>query len=221
MKTCIYKITNTVNKKVYIGSAIDFTERKNRHLLHLRKNKHCNKKLQRFVNKYGIDKLKFEILEHCEKERLIEREQHYITFFNCVKTGFNILSTAGSWLNNKHTAVSRRKISAIKKGVQTKGMLGKKHNDETKKLISEKAKGRKQSDVTIQKRVSKNKGKKRPLSAIYITRKKREILNREQVLKIRELIKEGMRQSDIASMFGVCQGVISRINIGKAYYDVI
>lgn len=221
MKSCIYKISNTINNWIYIGSAIDFNNRKAKHLRQLKVNQHCNKKLQRFVNKYGIDKLIFDIVENCEKERLIEREQFYINKFDCVKNGFNILITAGSWLNHKHTKEARNKISAIKKGVQSKGMLGKKHSDKTKELIAEKAKGRKQSSQTIKKRISKNIGKKRPLSAIYITRKKREILNREQVLEIRELLKQGIKQTEIASKYGVCQGVISRVNIGKAYYDVI
>ena len=221
MKSCIYKISNTINSRIYIGSAINFMNRKAKHIRQLRANKHCNDKLQRFVNKYGIDKISFEVVEYCEKQILIEREQFYINKFDCVKKGFNILITAGSWLNHKHSKYTKKRMSEIKKGVQTKGMLGKKHSDKTKELIAEKAKGRKQSSQTIQKRISKNTGKKRPLSAIYITRKKREILNREQVLEIRELLKQGIKQTEIAHKYGVCQGVISRVNIGKAYYDVI
>lgn len=99
-------------------------------------------------------------------------------------------------------------------------MLGKKHTDESKRKISEKAKGRKQSTETIEKRVKKNTGKKRPESAIFATRKKMEILNREQVLAIRGMLLEGIKQADIAKLFGVCQGVISRVHTKKAYYDV-
>jgi len=219
--TCIYKISNSINSRIYIGSAVNFRLRKNRHITHLNKNKHCNKKLQRFVNKYGIDKLNFEIVECCEKNDLITREQYYIDLFDCVKKGFNILKTAGSWLNHKHKKSSIKKQSESKKGITSTGMLGKKHTDNTKKLISNKAKGRKQSEQQIQKRVDKNIGKKRPESAIYTTRKKLEILTSEQVLKIREMLKLKINQYVIAKEFGVCQGVISRINIGKAYYDVV
>lgn len=221
MKSCIYKISNSINSRIYIGSAINFQNRKAKHLRQLKFNQHTNNKLQRFVNKYGLDKLLFEIIEHCEKEKLIEREQFYIDKFNCVKNGFNILVTAGSWLNNKHSKKSKEKMSAIKMGVQTKGMLGKKHSEEIKMKIAKKAFGRKQDEKTILKRIKKNTGKKRPLSAIYITRKKREILNREQVLRIREMLSNGLKQTEIAKEFNVCQGVISRINTNKAYYDVI
>lgn len=221
MKSCIYKISNKINSRIYIGSAIDFVNRKSKHLRQLNSNKHCNIKLQRFYNKYGNESLVFSIVEYCEKENLLEREQFYINNLNCVTNGFNILSTAGSWLNHSHTEKSKKKLSATKKGIQTKGMLGKVHSEKTKELIAKKALGRKQSEDTIKKRISKNTGKKRPLSAIYITRKKREILNREQVLKIRELLNQKINQYEIAKQFGVCQGVISRINIGKAYYDVV
>lgn len=221
MITCIYKISTTISNRIYIGSAINFQNRKAKHIRQLRVNKHCNIKLQRFVNKYGLDKLNFEIIEQCKKQLLLEREQFYIDKYDCVKNGFNILKTAGSWLNHKHSEISKQKQSSSKKGIQSKGMLGKTHKEESKILMAEKAFGRKQSNETIQKRVSKNTGKQRPLSAIYITRKKREILNRQQVLKIRELIAEGIKQTDIAKEFKVSQGVISRVNIGKAYYDVI
>jgi group I intron endonuclease len=220
MKSGIYKISNTINGRIYIGSAVDLQKRKAKHLFQLKINKHCNNKLQRFVNKYGIENLLFECIELCEKENLIKREQYFIDFFGCVKNGFNILQTAGSWLNHKHTKETRKKQSIAKKGIQSKGMLGKKHTDETKNLIAKKAFGRKQTEKQIQNRIKKNTGKKRPISAILTVRKKLEILNREQVLEIRELLKTGMKQIDIAKKFNVCQGVISRVNIGKAYYDV-
>ena len=30
----------------------------------------------------------------------------------------------------------------------------------------------------------------------------------------------GVKQTNIAKEFNVCQGVISRVNLGKAYFDV-
>lgn len=220
MQTGIYIIKNTVNSRVYIGSAIDFRIRKNKHITHLNKNIHCNKKLQRFVNKYGIDKLVFSLIELCSKDNLLNREQFYINDYNAVKNGFNILPTAGNWLNHKHSQKTKDKISKVKKGIPSTGMLGKTHTSETKNKISIKAKGRKQSVETIEKRVAKNTGKVRPLSAIITVRKKREILSRVQVLEIRTLLSQGISQTEIAKMYGVCQGVISRVHTKKAYYDV-
>lgn len=218
--TCVYKISNSINSRIYIGSAIDFRLRKNRHITHLNKNIHCNKKLQRFVNKYGINKLVFEIIERCDKSKLIETEQFYINTLNCIRNGFNILPTAGSWLNHKHSKESILKQSLSKRGIKTTGMLNKKHTEETKNKIRLKATGRKQSTQTIQKRVKKNTGKKRPESANEIVRKKLSKLSDNQIREIRILLKDGTRQIDIAKKFGVCQRNISRIKQNISYFNV-
>ena len=49
----IYKITNTINNQIYIGSAIDIKDRWRCHKRDLLKYKHYNKKLQHAWNKYG------------------------------------------------------------------------------------------------------------------------------------------------------------------------
>jgi group I intron endonuclease len=220
MKTGIYKISNSINRRIYIGSAINFRLRKNRHVTSLKNNKHYNAKLQGFVNKYGIDKLNFELIEECNKENLIQIEQYYIDKYKAVKNGFNILPTAGSWLNKKHSKYSRKKISDTKKGKQTKTMLGKKHSEKTKKLISEKAIGRKQSQKTIANRVKKNTGKIRPKSAIETVRKKLSKLSDNEAMQIKILLQKKVKQMDIAKMFNVCQRSISRIHQGISYTHV-
>lgn len=218
MITCIYKITNSINKRIYIGSAVNFRLRKNRHITSLNKNKHCNNKLQRFVNKYGIDKLSFSILEECEKQKLLEREQFYMDSLECVKKGFNILPIAGSWLNKKHTKASIKKQSLAKKGKAT--TTGIKHSEQTKDKIRQKAIGRKQSIETIQKRVDKNTGKKRSEKAKELTAIKNSKLSDIDVIKIRELLNDGVFQKEISIMFGVCQRNISRIKQGISYKHI-
>lgn len=49
----IYKIINTINGKIYVGSAKYFAGRKGEHYSMLRNNKHSNKHLQNSYNKYG------------------------------------------------------------------------------------------------------------------------------------------------------------------------
>ena len=66
----IYKITNKVNKKYYIGSACDLYKRYKEHRSALVSNRHHNKQLTRFVNKYSIDNLEFCLLEECTPEEL-------------------------------------------------------------------------------------------------------------------------------------------------------
>jgi hypothetical protein len=59
--------------------------------------------------KYGHSNFKLEILEYCEKENVISREQHYLDIF---KPQYNILKNAYSLLGYKHSAESRAKMSA-------------------------------------------------------------------------------------------------------------
>lgn len=105
--TGIYKIYHIKDKsKLYIGSAAGttkyggFANRFRRHLYDLFYNKHCNLKLQNYCNKYGLDGLKFEIIEICEYSKCIEREQYY---FNTLFPYFNIAKTAGNTLGVKPT----------------------------------------------------------------------------------------------------------------------
>ena len=79
----IYLISSIMHPdRVYVGSAINTPTRKWRHFNELEKDIHCNSKMQRHVNKYGIDDLTFSIVEPCLPELLIQREQYYIDTLN-------------------------------------------------------------------------------------------------------------------------------------------
>lgn len=115
----IYKITNTVNNKIYIGSSINIKQRIVVHLYDLKTNTHSNKYLQRTYNKYGIDSLKFEILEYTDKENLLLREQYYLDTLQSYNSeiGYNLCKIAGSTLGFKHSETTKLKMSESKKGV--------------------------------------------------------------------------------------------------------
>lgn len=98
----IYKITNVINNKFYIGSAFNLNQRFNRHKRELTLNIHSNKKLQNSVNKYGIKNFKFEILANCPKEYCIKLEQYFI---DNLKPILNNSPTAG---NNYGCRYNRR-----------------------------------------------------------------------------------------------------------------
>ena len=87
----IYKITNTKNNKVYIGSSIDIEKRWQEHINSLKKNRHHSAKLQRSYNATS-DKtvFNFELIEEVEdKSILFTREQYYIDLFDAFKSGYN------------------------------------------------------------------------------------------------------------------------------------
>ena len=81
----IYKITNTINNKMYIGQSINIKERIAEHK-RLALNKEFLNKFQYplylALNKYGIDNFKFEIIMECSEEQLNYWEQYWIEKLN-------------------------------------------------------------------------------------------------------------------------------------------
>jgi group I intron endonuclease len=132
--TGIYLIRNKVNNNIYIGSAINISNRKKTHLHQLKYNiHHCNY-LQRSFNKHGKDNFIFEILEYCEKDKLIEREQHFINILN---PRYNICRIAGSSLGVKRNNETKKKLSESHKGQKAwnKGIPATKEQKEKQSLI--------------------------------------------------------------------------------------
>ena len=148
-KSGIYQILNLVNNHLYIGSAINLSSRARTHRNLLINNKHHSKYLQRSFNKYGLSNFKFEILEFCNNNILIEKEQYYLDKLN---PQYNMLKIAGSSLGNKFSLETRQKIRESRIGtrasketieklrISSKGrapMKGKKHSIESRNKISE------------------------------------------------------------------------------------
>ena len=129
----VYKITNTVNGKAYIGISI-YEPEKQRIKQHLAGR--GNRLIASAVEKYGKESLACEILEdNIFPELLSDLEISYIKRYNTlVPNGYN-LSLGGE--HGKHSEVSRQKMSDIQKSNPSRGMLGKKHSVETRKRMSE------------------------------------------------------------------------------------
>jgi group I intron endonuclease len=130
----IYKLTNTINSKFYIGSAVDLRKRRNHHFHMLRMNKHHNSHLQAAFNKYGELIFSFDVIEEIPrlenesntelKIRLIDdKEQYYL----------NTLLFAQEYIKNgdKRFFEIGYNLNPI-----ASGMLGYKHSKETIKNMS-------------------------------------------------------------------------------------
>lgn len=98
----IYKITCSVNNKVYIGQSIVVKERICNHFRDLAVNRHCNKGLQEDFNKYGRESFNIEILEECKKSDLSRREKHYISILKSIDN--NILYNMNNGDIDRETA---------------------------------------------------------------------------------------------------------------------
>lgn len=86
MKGIIYKITNKVNNKSYIGQTrytIEFRWKQHQH-------KKDNTYFHNAIKKYGIDSFLIEKLEECNIEDLNSREIFYIAKYDTFKNGYNL-----------------------------------------------------------------------------------------------------------------------------------
>ena len=123
----VYIITNKINGKFYVGSGRSIFSRWFNHTCYLTKSTHVNYKLQRAVNKYGLENFKFEVLELHPPQGLNEREQYYLdtlckaqeyikgtdSFFN--QQTYNIKPLV------EGTTGLPQQIEKIVKGVRTRG----------------------------------------------------------------------------------------------------
>ena len=100
MNGFIYKITNKLNNKVYIGQTIQKPIE--------RFYQHCAKKCDKYILnmvihkaifKYGKDNFTFEVIEEVPKQQLNEREEYWIKYYNSYTDGYN--STKGGQKGNK------------------------------------------------------------------------------------------------------------------------
>ena len=111
----IYQIKSNINNKIYIGSAININKRWALHKNDLIKNQHHSIYLQRHFNKYSLDDLEFTVLEICEIEDLILKEQFY---FDTLKPEFNICKVANSSLGVKRRKETIEKLKKVHTGVK-------------------------------------------------------------------------------------------------------
>lgn len=89
MKGFIYKITNRVNGKMYIGQTrFTIEHRFKQHLKNAIRDKR-NQPLYRAFNKYGIKNFDIESIEEVNIEELNEREMYWIAYYNSFKEGYN------------------------------------------------------------------------------------------------------------------------------------
>ena len=198
MKNVIYVIKNHINDKVYIGSAQNMDRRKSAHLCLLRKNKHHNRKLQNFVNKYGIDNLYFEVIEYVKNsDMLIEREQFYLDTINPF---FNICKIAESRLGCRHTEETKIKIveGRNRNGGYKKGW---KHTKEAREKISKASTGRKISDESIKRGVETRRRNGYVLSKETIEKIRLASIGRKHSEEAKKKISE-LRKGEGNGMYG-------------------
>lgn len=73
----IYKVTNLINQKIYIGKTNDLERRKKEH-----EQKNNNSLIDRAIKRYGKENFNWEVIELVEKEKSNDREKYWIKYYN-------------------------------------------------------------------------------------------------------------------------------------------
>lgn len=139
----VYIIENFEDGRVYVGSAIDIHSRWGQHRRELLWGTHKNSYLQNAWNKCGEGSFCFQVIEHCDRELLLEREQVWIDLLCSFKRdyGYNLSPTAGSTIGVPCPLDKREKISKSLSG-DKHPLYGKHLPEKTKARISLANKGR-------------------------------------------------------------------------------
>jgi group I intron endonuclease len=164
----IYKTTNLINNKIYIGKYLGNWEGYLGSGVNLRK----------AIKKYGKENFKRETLEKCiSKKQLNEREKYWILHYSSINKniGYNLARGGeggiGWFAGKKHSEETKKKIGKISKarGVSEKCRLkskernfwlGRKHTEETKEKIRQANLGKKHTEGAKKNMSLSRKGKK-------------------------------------------------------------
>ena len=105
----IYKITNDINDKVYIGKTnLSIEKRFKEHCDDSKRNRCENRPLYRAMNKYGIEHFHIEEIEDCLPEEASNKEIYWIGYYHSYGEGYN--ATIGGDGKNfyDHSAIAQR-----------------------------------------------------------------------------------------------------------------
>lgn len=108
----IYKWTNKINGKIYIGQTIDLEKRK-KQFLYLKK-RYGGKIINDTRKKYNSkDCWSYEVLEYCQPDELNEKEIYYIDLYNSTdrKIGYNNTIGGDGSIGYVWTDEAKRKVS--------------------------------------------------------------------------------------------------------------
>jgi group I intron endonuclease len=200
----VYKITNKISGKVYVGKAKDALKRFRTHLKIAKggKEKYPRKfhAIHAAMVKYGIDSFTFEIFREVETECeafLVEQKTILDLKINNLPT-YNLSNGGEGNSGWQHTEEAKQKMSKSRKG--------KIFTEEHKQALSAAQSGKLHSQY----------GKHQTIE----WKENKSILTALQVKEIKNLLSKGILQCEIAKSYHVSQGTISYIKNGKTWSDV-
>ena len=112
MKVYIYKITNNINGKIYIGQHREHTKKLDGYL-------GSGILIKKAQNKYGKENFSKEIIEYCSRENVNDREIYWIKYYNSITpNGYNIQKGGKHVSSTQDTKVynNGKRLKYIRKG---------------------------------------------------------------------------------------------------------
>jgi group I intron endonuclease len=108
---CVYKITNTLNGKLYIG--ITIRPLQTRWKQHITQSRTSEYPLHKSMRKYGIDQFTIEVIEMCiDHTTLLQRERYWIECYNTmIPNGYNITAGGEGIFGMHRSEETKRKIA--------------------------------------------------------------------------------------------------------------
>lgn len=138
----IYKATNSINGKAYIGQTVRTV--RERMMEHMR---HDESHFDKALKKYGIENFNVVVIDSAKTvEELNEKEKFWIEFFCTLgDRGYNMCEGGGNTTGYHHTEASKKAMSEKKKNAYVgtgNPFYGKQHSKESRRKMSESRKGR-------------------------------------------------------------------------------
>ena len=194
-KPGIYKITNTLLNKVYVGCASNIRMRWNGHLHDLRQEKHPNSYLQKAWSKYGESNFKFEIIEFCDIVNLHEREHYWVITLDCLdrSKGYNLKPTDPLG-HSLHSEETREKLRTANKG--------KKPSELCIQKLKERTLSKEHKELLIESRKSIN------FKELHREKRGKKIINTETNMVYGSL-------AELCEILNITKGSLSRKLLGK------
>lgn len=123
----IYKITNRINGKIYIGQTIRPAQQRFRRHINDAINNILNTHFARAIRKYGPDAWNLDIIDKAEtQEELNQKEQYWIRYYNSVIEGYNETDAINKCGGNTYQSKTEEEMEAIKAKIR-KTKLGAKN----------------------------------------------------------------------------------------------
>jgi group I intron endonuclease len=104
----IYKVANKISGNIYIGQTVKSLQERKRQ--HIKKSQNPKSKFHKAIKSYGVDNFNWEVIDTANsKDELNKKEIRYITEYNSIENGYNMISGGTGGYNKFAVNVNRKK----------------------------------------------------------------------------------------------------------------